>query len=146
MVNSSIINKALFKLNEKYPNSFNIKEYIGSLFSASDDSQHDIRREITDIFLLEGIAEYATDRNNPTELKITFKGRDIAKNGDYNAYLEKKGQESINQKEIEDLTITKLKYDVANSKRIFKTYWFTFGMAVLGFAISLILLFLRLKG
>lgn len=43
-----------------------------------------------------------------------------------------------NQKtEREKLEIEKLKYDLKNAKRIFKTYWWTFTFALIAFLISL---------
>ncbi|HYJ64519.1 MAG TPA: hypothetical protein VEV62_12300 [Parafilimonas sp.] len=47
--------------------------------------------------------------------------------------------------EKERLGFEKLKIDTKNAKRIFKTYWWTFGFAVAGFLISLVLLILKLK-
>lgn len=43
------------------------------------------------------------------------------------------------------LTSKKLEYDVKNAERIYKTYWWTFVLAIAGFAISLTLLILKLK-
>jgi len=39
--------------------------------------------------------------------------------------------------EIERLNLEKLRYDVKNSKRIFKTYWWTFVISILGFLFAL---------
>lgn len=39
----------------------------------------------------------------------------------------------------------KLKIDIANAERINATYWWTFGIAVAAFLISLVLLILKLK-
>lgn len=44
-----------------------------------------------------------------------------------------------------NLQIEKLEIDLANAKRVYKTYWITFTLAILGFTISFILLILKLK-
>jgi len=51
---------------------------------------------------------------------------------------------AILEAEKEKLNYEKLKYDVKNAKRIFKTYWITFFIAIFGFLISLILLILKI--
>ncbi len=48
--------------------------------------------------------------------------------------------------ENEFLAREKLKYDLKNAKRIFRTYWWTFGIAIISFLVSLALLILRLFG
>lgn len=45
-------------------------------------------------------------------------------------------QENHNN-EFQKLSLEKLKYDTKNAKRIFKTYWWTFFIALLAFLISL---------
>ncbi|WP_018616787.1 hypothetical protein [Segetibacter koreensis] len=45
-----------------------------------------------------------------------------------------------------NLQIQKLEIDLVNAKRVYKTYWLTFTLAILSFAISLILLILKFKG
>jgi hypothetical protein len=41
------------------------------------------------------------------------------------------------QDQVNELEIEKLRYDVQNAKRMFKTYWWTFGIAILGFLLVL---------
>ena len=55
-------------------------------------------------------------------------------------------QQTEREAEEKELQFQKLKYDVKNAKRIFKTYWVTFGIAVAGLLISLVLLIFRLVG
>jgi|ERR1035437_2488747 hypothetical protein len=50
------------------------------------------------------------------------------------------------QFEKDRLANDKLKVDLKNAKRISKTYWLTFGIAVAAFLISLVLLIIKLKG
>lgn len=48
------------------------------------------------------------------------------------------GSQEIKRKEERDiLELEKLKYDTKNAKRIFKTYWWTFGFALIALLISL---------
>ena len=48
--------------------------------------------------------------------------------------------------EKEKLGLEKLRYEVKNTKRIYKTYWFTFLAAIIGLVISLVLFLLKLLG
>jgi hypothetical protein len=41
------------------------------------------------------------------------------------------------ESEKERLNLEKLKYDVRNTKRIYKTYWLTFGVSIAGFLLAL---------
>ena len=68
--------------------------------------------------------------------------------------LTKKGLSFVSFEEIENkekieferqkLTDEKLKYDVKNSQRIFKTYWWTFTFSIIALIISLTLAILKL--
>jgi hypothetical protein len=49
------------------------------------------------------------------------------------------------EKQTALLTFEKLSYDVKNSRRINKTYWFTFTVAIISLCISIILLVLKIK-
>ena len=43
-----------------------------------------------------------------------------------------------------ELSDTKLRLDISNAKRVYDSYWWTFGMAIAAFGISLFLLVLKL--
>lgn len=45
--------------------------------------------------------------------------------------------EQQKESKIEKLKLEKLKYDIKNSKRMFKTYWWTFAFALIAFIISI---------
>ena len=45
-----------------------------------------------------------------------------------------------------ELEIKKLRLNIVNAERISKTYWWTFGIALAAFLISLVLLILKIKG
>lgn len=68
--------------------------------------------------------------------KISQKGLD---------YLEANREGVRRDKESEELTLTKLRYDVKNSKRIYSTYWFTFAAAIIGLIVACISLYLNFK-
>jgi len=121
-----------------------MKEYFKTLFDNNDQSQHDIRRSVTDILVTDELVDLASDKASRVFLVINKKGRDVVKDGGYEKYLEKRATQTDRQNEVDDLTYKKLRYDVANSRRIFKTYWLTFGFAVAGLVISLVLLVLKL--
>jgi phage anti-repressor protein len=65
-------------------------------------------------------------------------------NKPYSYYLKLSVEKEIKIKEKEDLDNQKLKIDLENAKRIFKTYWWTFGIAVAAFLISLSLLIFKI--
>jgi hypothetical protein len=121
-----------------------MKDYFRTLFPQNDESQHDIRRNITDTLLTDDLVDLAGDKQSKVFLVINRKGRDVVKDGGYEKYLEKRLSQSDRQNEIDDLTYKKLRYDTANSKRMFKTYWLTFGISIAAFVISLVLLVLKL--
>jgi len=140
MTDFKYIDLVLKALSEKYPNHLNLKEYFQTLFPSNEEIQHNIRREVIDILRNENLAE--ENQSNPGHFKITNKGRDVAKNG-FNLYLNNLEEVTNKQKHTEALTYEKLKYDVKNAKRIYRTYWFTFWFAVVGLLISLSLLILK---
>ena len=142
MIDTKYVNQILVTLNEKYPNALGLKEYFRTLLSSNDTNQHDIRRKVIDILVNEGLAE--ENKGNPGDYKITQKGQHVVKNGGYELYLNNKENAKWREAEIEELTFEKLKYDVRNAKRIFKTYWWTFWFALVGLLISLALLLLKI--
>jgi|WetSurMetagenome_2_1015567.scaffolds.fasta_scaffold384209_2 hypothetical protein len=59
-------------------------------------------------------------------------------NGGYSAWFDKMYAAQEKDSARKDLEDEKLKIDVKNAKRIFKTYWWTFGIALGALVISLI--------
>ena len=51
-----------------------------------------------------------------------------------------------NERDKDLLQEKKLRIDVKNAERIFKTYWWTFAMALVSLGVSIYLLILKLKG
>ncbi len=68
---------------------------------------------------------------------LTDLGRKVKKAGGHFEYLKKLEEKTIADTERQNLNDEKLKYDVKNSKRIFKTYWWTFGISILAFLLAL---------
>lgn len=77
---------------------------------------------------------------------VTLFGKRFLLEGGFSKIAEEIQASILLEAEKEKLNFEKLKYDVKNSKRIFKTYWFTFGFALAGLLISLILLILKFGG
>ena len=95
--------------------------------------------------------------NNPQESLATYL-KDLAWRGLIDdeqelVFINEIGRKIYNEeKEKKDkiiyeknLQIQKLEIDLANAIRVYKTYWLTFTLAILGFTISLILLILKFK-
>jgi hypothetical protein len=68
------------------------------------------------------------------------------KKGGFLAHLTNAESETERKINRETLELKNLDLNVKNSTRVFKTYWWTFGMAVVALLISLILLALKLFG
>lgn len=77
-------------------------------------------------------------------VKWTFKGEAFIKNGGYAALKLSQQNQRERDKLINQLSQEKLEYDVKNAKRIYKTYWWTFGFAIAALGISLINLLYQL--
>ncbi|HEY5463230.1 MAG TPA: hypothetical protein VIJ95_08235 [Hanamia sp.] len=71
--------------------------------------------------------------------KLTDLGREVKKAGGHFAYLKKLEEKELVDNLRQKLNDEKLKYDVKISKRIFKTYWWTFSFALIALIISLVL-------
>jgi hypothetical protein len=75
---------------------------------------------------------------------LTPLGQKVKKAGGHFSYLQKITDKEDADKERQHLTDEKLKYDVRNSKRIFKTYWCTFTFALISFIYVLIQIVLKI--
>lgn len=58
-------------------------------------------------------------------------------NGGFSNIYDNIEQEDIKKQEYEKLNLEKLKYDTKNAKRVYKTYWFTFVIAIIALLISI---------
>ncbi|PKQ63304.1 hypothetical protein BZG01_15880 [Labilibaculum manganireducens] len=59
------------------------------------------------------------------------------KNGGFRKQFDLQKGKNKKHEEVENLTFEKLKYDVKNSKRMSKTYWWTFSFALIALLISI---------
>ena len=77
---------------------------------------------------------------------VTLFGKTFLLEGGFSRIAKEIESAFLFEAEKEKLNFEKLKYDVKNSKRIFNTYWFTFGFALAGLLISIVLLILKFCG
>lgn len=75
---------------------------------------------------------------------ITGTGTKFAKNDGYLTQFEKLNQKDTEQKSTDVLTARKLEIDLANAKRVYKTYFSTRAMAIIACIVSVCLLLLKL--
>src|ERR1044072_3535592 len=100
------------------------------LFSNSTSGKETIQ-EMLNLHLLEMV------NNSYNNIRISDYGVKVL-----SKQIEKERKEEIKER----LAQEKLEIDYKNAKRVFKTYWWTFGFAVVGLLISLFLLFLKIAG
>ena len=86
------------------------------------------------------------ENNNKTYKLLVINGAGItfAKNGGYKAYLEKQKHEADVKIEADALSSRKLKIDLANAERVYKTYFSTRAMAIIATIVSVCLLLIKL--
>lgn len=75
---------------------------------------------------------------------ITAQGTIFANNGGYQTNFEKLKQQDAEKKSIDALTARKLKVDLDNAERVYKTYFSTRSMAIIACIVSVCLLLLKL--
>ncbi|WP_345948426.1 hypothetical protein ABDD95_16415 [Mucilaginibacter sp. PAMB04274] len=81
--------------------------------------------------------------NRNSIIDITSEGILVIDNGGFAKFIGKAEVKKQNKQALEE---EKLKYDVINAKRIFRTYWWTFGAAITALLISLFNLYKSIKG
>lgn len=54
-------------------------------------------------------------------------------------------KDGAHKKELEKLNLEKARLDIRNSKRIYRTYWWTFSFSVISLIVSIILLYLKIS-
>ncbi len=79
-----------------------------------------------------------------TFCSITDKGIEIFENGGWLKHIELEKQKEKIESDRQQMSDQKLKYDVKNARRIFKTYWWTFGVSIAAFIISVMLGIIKL--
>lgn len=141
MEQEDLIEDFFKEVRSKYPDSVSIKGYLqkkhGTAFFADRTNVRKIIQPLLTYGLLTRI------KATPDYVVCTENG---AAEYSYKDYINDKSSEAIKEKEIAQLTHQKLKFDTANSKRIYGTYWITFALSVAGFVISIILLIFKLLG
>lgn len=117
---------------------FNLSEVILANSKGSKQILYDNAHDFIEQLLIDNTC-YAKEFNGRLWIELTDKGREAKRLGGHFAYQRK-------QDELKGLAEEKLKYEVRNVKRIYRTYWVTFWMALLGFLLSLFLGFQKLFG
>ena len=87
---------------------------------------------------------YAAEDEYGGHFALTDKGRDAKKVGGHFAYIQQLSDKAAKEAERQKLNDEKLNFDVKNSKRIFKTYWWTFAFALVSFVYVLIQILLKI--
>jgi len=75
---------------------------------------------------------------------IITRGTEIQGNGGYKELFERQIKQQQAQEGKDALTDKKLKVDLANAERVYKTYFSTRAMAIMATIVSVVLLFLKL--
>ena len=81
--------------------------------------------------------KYVDGNVDAFDIELNDTGRQVKKAGGHFAYLQKLDEKAVADAERQKLNDEKLKYDIKNAKRIFKTYWWTFAISIAAFLLSL---------
>lgn len=128
-------------------NDYDMTNIYGAFTKAglSNKEIQELRLIDETIFALKNTLGYIEKTGNSGQwYLLTDLGRHVKKSGGHFAYLKKIEEKALADTERQRLNDEKLKYDVKNAKRIFKTYWWTFAFALVGLFISLGLAILKL--
>jgi len=68
---------------------------------------------------------------------LTEYTRAFLSQGGFTEIYDKALLEEKKNSEIEELNLTKLRYDAKNAKRVYRTYWWTFAFAIIALGVSL---------
>jgi hypothetical protein len=125
-----------------YPNGVHIKNLVADKYPI-DPRNHSFRRIVAEKLMEYKLAEPAGDQNDHSLLKLTRLGNETFSKMTLAEYEEKIKKDQEKKKTYDELSLEKLSIDLKNAKRVYQTYWWTFGIAVAGFIISIVLLILR---
>lgn len=108
--------------------------------------QYELNRQVahSKLILSDSLRYIEPTGNGGNWFLLTELGRIVKQSGGHFEYIKKLEKKNASENERQNLNDEKLRYDVKNSKRIFKTYWFTFWFSVIGLGISLTLGVLKL--
>jgi hypothetical protein len=62
----------------------------------------------------------------------------------YGLHLKQKSEKQALEKDQIDKANAKLVFDLKNAERVYRSYWWTFGLAIISFVVSLILAILKI--
>ena len=124
-------------LNAPERANFRFEDIIES--STLPQLEKDILKHISSDFrnlILNDLKYIETLPNNTWETRLSPLGIKVKNSGGHNSYIESLAINSKTETDRQILTDEKLMYDVKNAKRIFKTYWWTFGISIAAFLLT----------
>lgn len=128
-----------FLLTDKYPlgiDMISASDKLTNFLVNEGFANRDITRPVDPISSsLTGKSYFET-----SYLFLTDKGRELQSIGSYSLFEESIREKERIEEELLKLNLEKLKFDVKNARRIFNTYWWTFGFSIVAFVVSIILL------
>ncbi|RYX84806.1 hypothetical protein EON73_03120 [bacterium] len=77
-------------------------------------------------------------------IRLTDKGRLVKSQGGHFEHIKKIADKDKLEKERQELNDEKLRLDIRNSQRVYKTYWFTFTFALISFIYIVIQIVLKI--
>jgi len=139
----------MYDYNEVYQNCDKVLDYM--VAHNGRVSRSDLKYVLSKGFNVHSAIQHLVDDNCIKEFPvgssyydIITKGTEIHGNGGYKELFERLKKQQEEQKEKDALTDKKLKVDLANAERVYKTYFSTRAMAITATIISIALLLLRL--
>jgi hypothetical protein len=131
-------------LLQDYPNGVYITQIVESV--SPTHNSHNVGSKVRLKLLDYQLITTAGDPGDRSFIRLTVKGFEILSKMTFEEYQESLRIEADEKKERDRLTGEKLAIDVLNARRVYKSYWWTFGIALSGLIISIILLILRISG
>lgn len=131
-------------LLQDFPSGTFIKSIVANEFPDEYDKSHKLRRIIVDKLLKYELAEPAADPTNFSVLRLTLFGNETLSKMTLEEYETNKKRQDEKKAQFDQLSHEKLLIDLKNAKRVYKTYWLTFAIALSGLIISVVLLILRI--
>lgn len=129
----------LAELQRRYPSAVELQQIHKTLFpDAETHALHHNMRPLLGALYSEELMEY---HKQSGYIAATRLGKQVRS---YQDHIEKKRIESEAKKSSDELNKEKLTYDVKNAKRVYESYWYTFGFALAGFILSLALFILKI--
>lgn len=118
---------------DNFLNHLNLNRNGGNLYSV-EHRDNNSGREAIQLMKLHNLISERNPGNSGSIVDITSEGLSVIENGGYKNFIDNIKVKKIKKEAYDE---EKSRYDLANAKRIYKTYWWTFGFALAAFLISL---------